>query len=125
MLAYEALGCLLGGTLLITSQDGRLMDMPVSMMHGVFPDFSIPGLILLGLGFLNAAGFFSVLGKMRNAWRITFVALGGLVIWFAVEITIIQQVHWPHFMWGLPVLLGLYVAIRLLPSRKKGMGISL
>jgi hypothetical protein len=50
VIVYEAAGCLLGGSLLIASPDGRYMDMPVEIMHGAFSDFLIPGLILFGLG---------------------------------------------------------------------------
>lgn len=46
---------LLRGSLLVGAPDGRLMDMPVGMMHGVFPNFLIPGLIVLGMGILNEA----------------------------------------------------------------------
>ena len=53
VLGYEAAGALLGGALLIAAPDGRLMDMPVELMRGFFPDFLIPGIILLGLGLLK------------------------------------------------------------------------
>ena len=46
VLAYEGAGALLGGGLLIAAPDGRYMDMPVHIMHGVFSDFLIPGFIL-------------------------------------------------------------------------------
>src|SRR5215203_2274404 len=99
ILSYEAAGCLVGGGLLIGAPDGRLMDMPVNIMHGTFHNFLIPGLILFGLGILNAAAFVSVLRKTTSAWIMTGLALGGLAIWFIVEITILQELHWLHFMW--------------------------
>jgi hypothetical protein len=67
VLGYEAAGCLLGGTLLIAAPNGWLMDMPVDMMHGVFPDFLIPGIILVALGILTSAAFISVLRRSRSA----------------------------------------------------------
>ncbi len=45
VLGYEAAGCLLGGSLLVIAPDGRFMNMPVGIMHGVFPDFFIPGVM--------------------------------------------------------------------------------
>src|SRR5690242_3291531 len=63
VLGYEAVGCLAGGSMLTAAPDGRLMDMPVSLMHGVFPDFLIPGIILFGLGVLNTLAFISVFRK--------------------------------------------------------------
>lgn len=119
VLGYEALGCLAGGAMLIKAPDGRYMDMPVDIMHGTFPDFLIPGIILFGLGILGSFAFFSVLRKKPNDWFLTGLTLGGLLIWFIVEIIILQELHWLHLMWGLPVLLGWVVAIPLIRLRKR------
>jgi hypothetical protein len=116
VLGYEAAGCLMGGSLLVAAPDGRLMDMPASMMNGVFPDFLVPGLILFGLGILNAAAFILVLRKSQYDWVWAGMATGGLLIWFWVEIAILQSLHWQHAMWGLPVILGVVMAIPLIPS---------
>lgn len=121
VLGYEAAGCLLGGGLLVAAPDGRFMAMPVDIMHGAFPDFLIPGIILIALGILNAAAFFAVLRRTRNDWVITGLALGGLAIWFWVEIAILQELHWLHAMWGLPVIVGALVAIPLVPSLQETM----
>ena len=117
VLGYEWVGSLLGGSLLVAAPDGRLMDMPVDIMHGAFRDFLIPGIILFTLGILNAAAFFSVLRRTRSAWLMACLALGGLAIWFWVEIAILLEVHWLHLMWGLPVIVGGLVAIPLVPSQ--------
>src|SRR6185503_7745400 len=111
VLGYEAAGCLLGGTLLVAAPDGRLMDMPVDIMHGVFRDFLIPGIILFGLGILNTFAFVAVLRRTRSDWYMAGLALGGLFIWFVVEIIILQELHWLHLMWGFPVFLGCLVAV--------------
>jgi hypothetical protein len=117
VLGYEAAGCLLGGSLLIAAPDGRFMNMPVDIMHARFHDFFIPGLVLFGLGILNTVAFFFVLRRASSDWFMAGVALGGLFIWFVVEIIILQELHWLHLMWGLPVLLGWVVAIPLIYSR--------
>jgi hypothetical protein len=117
VLGYEAAGAVLGGTLLTVAPDGRFMDMPVVIMHGFFPDFLIPGIILLGLGILNAFAFFSVLQKTTNDWFMASLALGGFIIWFVVEIVILQELHWLHLMWGLPVMLGSLAAFPLIVRR--------
>jgi hypothetical protein len=117
ILAYEAAGCLLGGGLLIAAPDGRYMDMPVEMMHGVFRDFLIPGIILFGLGILNTLAFVTVFRRISFDWFMAGLALGGLFIWFVVEIIILQELHWLHAMWGLPVLLGWVMAIPLIVLR--------
>jgi hypothetical protein len=113
VLGYEAAGCLLGGSLLIAAPDGRLMEMPVDIMHGAFRDFLIPGVLLFGLGILNTAAFVSVLRRRDSDWFMSCLALGGLTVWFVVEIIILQELHWLHLMWGLPVLIGWVMAIPL------------
>lgn len=45
------------------------------------------------------------------------LALGGLAIWFTVEIIILQELHWLHGMWGIPVLLGWVMEIPLVALR--------
>ena len=111
VLGYETAGALSGGILLALAPDGRLMDMPVEIMHGFFKDYLIPGFMLIGLGFLNAAAFITVLLKNRKGWILSSLALGGLVIWFTVEIIILQEFHWLHAMWGFPVIVGCIMII--------------
>ena len=118
VLGYETAGALSGGILLALAPDGRLMDMPVEIMHGFFKDFFTPGFMLIGLGVLNAAAFITVLLKNRIGWILSSLALGGLFIWFTVEIIILQEFHWLHAMWGLPVLVGIMVTIPLVISRR-------
>jgi hypothetical protein len=118
VLGYETAGALSGGFLLVLAPDGRLMDMPVEIMHGFFKDFLTPGFMLIGLGILNAAAFITVLLKNRNGWILASLALGGLFIWFTVEIIILKEFHWLHAMWGLPVLVGIMVTIPLVISRR-------
>jgi hypothetical protein len=106
VLGYEAAGCLLGGSLLVAAPDGRYMEMPVGMMHGVFLDFLVPGIILFGLGILNTLAFITVLRRNISDWFIAGLALGRIVHLVRVEIIILQELHWLHLMWGVPVLLG-------------------
>ncbi len=118
VLGYEGAGALAGGILLVAAPDGRLMDMPVEIMYGVFRDFLIPGLILIGLGILTTAAFVAVLRRTRYDWLLAGLALGALAVWFIVEIAILREVHWLHAMWGLPVLAGGLAALPLVPSRR-------
>jgi len=128
VLGYEAAGCLLGGSFLIAAPDGRLMDLPVSLMNGFFPDFFIPGIILFALGILNTVAFIAVLRKSKSDWVMASLALYGLIIWFWIEITILQELHWLHIMWGLPVIIGAIVSLPLIPKHNltllKGLLIS-
>ncbi len=116
VLGYEGAGALAGGILLVLAPDGRLMDMSVDIMHSVFSNFLIPGLILLGLGILITTAFIAVLRRTQFDWLLCSLGLGGLAIWFITEIIILQELHWLHAMWGLPVLMGCLVAFPLVSS---------
>ncbi len=116
VLGYEGAGALTGGALLIAKPDGSYLDMPVAVMHGAFTSFLIPGVILFLLGALNASAFVAVWRRSRCDWIAAGLALGGLAIWFLVEILILRQLHWQHAISGLPVLWGIGVAIPLIPS---------
>jgi hypothetical protein len=115
VLAYEGLGSLVGGASLVASPQGRSMKIPVELLHGAFASFRIPGLILFGLGLLNLAAFASLWRRRRASWLLAWLALGGMMIWFLVEIVILRELHWLHVMWGYPVLLGALAAVPLLP----------
>ena len=113
VLALEGLGGMLGGVLLAIAPDGHLMKIPVDGMHGAFPDFFIPGILLTGMGVLTSVAFITVLRRSNSDWFMAALALVGFTIWFAVEIAILRQVHWLHIVWGVPVLIGIWAALPL------------
>lgn len=119
ILAYESWGGITGGTLLAFAPDGHVMKMPTDIMNGVFPDFLIPGLILMAMGYLTIAAFFFVLLKNKLDWLFASLALGGYIIWFAVEIIILQELHWLHIMWGMPVVMGFLLTLPMIPASSK------
>lgn len=119
ILAYEGLGALAGGVLLVATPDGSSMRMPVEIMHGFFKDFLIPGIILFGLGVLNVVAFFAVQHSKKSGWIWAALATGGLTIWFLVEIMILGELHWLHAMWGLPVIAAAIAIIPLVPALNK------
>lgn len=117
VLGYEGLGALVGGASLVASPEGHFMKIPVELLHGSFASFRIPGLILFGLGLLNLGAFAAVWRRSRWGWLLAWLAIGGMMVWFLVEILILRQLHWLHVMWGYPVLLGAVAAAPLLPLR--------
>lgn len=118
VLAYEAWGGITGGMLLMTSPDGSSMKMPVEMMHGVFSNFLVPGIILHSMGLLTAAALIAVWTRAKIDWLLAGLVLVGFTIWFAVEIAILGELHWLHIMWGVPVLVGIWAALPLIPRFK-------
>lgn len=121
VLVCEAAGALSGGSLLIAAPDGRLMEMPVSIMYGVFHDFLIPGFILFGLGILNTAALVAVYRRSPADWVIAGLALGGLTVWFGIEIAVLRELHWLHVVWGLPVIVGDVALLSLVPPHHATM----
>ncbi|PWU04381.1 MAG: hypothetical protein C5B52_01585 [Bacteroidetes bacterium] len=117
VLAYEALGAMTGGLLLIMKPDGKFMDMPVNLMHGTFLNFLMPGIILTAMGILSALAFVLLIRRKQNDWLWACIALGGWFIWFYTEIIILQELHWLHLMWAVPVLIGIIVVIPLVIAR--------
>jgi len=119
VLAFEAIGSFIGGPLLIAAPDGRLMSIPVAELQGLFPDFLVPGLLLTALGILNTVAFFVLLRRQPSAWLWVGLALGGFLIWFIVELSVMGAKSWAQAMWGLPILIGLATAWPLALERLK------
>lgn len=114
ILAYEAWGGITGGTLLTFAPDGHIMKMPVEIMHGAFPNFLIPGMILTVLGILTTIAFFEVLHKSKVAWLFSLLSMGGYIIWFMAEIILVGT-SWLQIMWGVPVLVGFLLTLPIIP----------
>jgi hypothetical protein len=93
LLLVQALGGIAGGAALVKAPDGSNMKMSTSLLDGSpFSDYLIPGLVLLlVLGVLPLAAAVLLLVWPRAGWYAAFVVGCGLVIWLAVELTIILQ----------------------------------
>lgn len=95
---FIAVGAIGGGWGLISAPDGSNLGMPLSMLETTpFPDFLIPGWILLtvvGLGTL-AAGILT----LSRLWRYPEAAvIMGCVLmgWIIIQVALIRAVHWLH-----------------------------
>jgi len=116
ILAFEGLGALLGGPLLMAAPDGHVMDMPTEILGGTFPDFLVPGVLLTALGLLNVAAFFVVLLRRPNQRLWAQLAMAGFLVWFAVEFAVVGYGNPAQIIWGVPVLIGGLAAWRLRES---------
>jgi hypothetical protein len=86
---------LAGGWLLASSPDGSAMQMPLHWLeHTPFPDYLIPGLILLGV-FGIGSYIVVVAGLLRlEATPYLAFALGaGQLIWIGVQLAMIRTWH--------------------------------
>ncbi len=98
--AFVALAALLGaaevagGAGLAWRPDGSLLGMPVSLLRGAFPDFLVPGSLLLGLGVLSLAAALGALRGWRAGWVLAGAATAGALVWILVETLLVGYVSW-------------------------------
>lgn len=96
VLAFVALGAIVGGFGLVSSPDGSNLGMSTSILRGTpFTDFTIPGLLLLvviGIG----SGVGALIVFCRHYWSgVSGMLFGGaLLIWITVQVLMLGLVSW-------------------------------
>ena len=127
LLFLLALGAISGGGALIMAPDGRLLEMPLSILEkSPFENFLIPGIILflvLGVApILTATGLIkkskSVLAEKLNmlkdmhwSWTFTLYIAFADILWIQIQMQFIKSVSWLHTFYVFFGLLIILVAL--------------
>lgn len=122
-----ALGAIAGGGALIIAPDGRLLEMPLSVLEkSPFENFLIPGIILfliLGVApILTATGLIkklnssiaeklNLLKDMHWSWTFTLYIAFADILWIQIQMQFIKSVSWLHTFYVFFGLLIILVAL--------------
>lgn len=110
LLIAQATGAIAGGLALVFVPDGSVMGLPLEplLRHSPFPDYSIPGaILLLVLGVFPAFTVWALYARpswhwpdrlnvyrdQHWAWAFSTYVGFGLVIWIAIEILFTRLAH--------------------------------
>ncbi|MCB9282726.1 MAG: hypothetical protein H6563_01520 [Lewinellaceae bacterium] len=132
LLGFLSLGAFYGGTALIISPDGSLLQMPVEMIQdSLFNDYLIPGIILLTIfGIFPAFVIYGLIKKPQSrslqrlnllydyhfAWTFAVYIGIGQIIWINIETLVLNAVAIIHTIYSsLGILI---VCVALLPRTR-------
>ncbi|WP_239713511.1 hypothetical protein [Paenibacillus sp. 19GGS1-52] len=131
--AFLGVGALGGGLALLADPSGEMMGMPSSVLERtIFPDFLIPGILLLVVfGLLPLLILYSLIKRpqwkwadrlnpfteLHSSWALSLYIGFGQIIWIMVQTYMMNAVSLVHVFY---TCLGLLIqAITLLPSVQK------
>lgn len=121
LLAFNGIGALYGGGMLIYDPSGAMLGLPKeTLKHSPFSDFFLPGLILfviLGLGSIVTC-IVAIMKTQGYPFLTIFIGFA-LSIWISVQMLMLQGVHWAHILYG---LIGIALILLGIVLRKKEYG---
>lgn len=123
-LLFQAVSAISGGIMLVWDPTGNLIQMPLRLLkYSPFPDFLIPGLILMLLlgvypsiiayglftrKVIKIMDVFNIYRDQHWAWSASMYLAIMLIIWINVEIIVIGYGHFIqsfYSFWGLIILI--------------------
>jgi len=117
LVAFIATTSTLSGLLMISSPDGAILNLPLSLLEGTpFKNFLVPGILLTTV--VGSVNLYAIFGQMqRRPNRYNWSMAGGIMItgWIVAQILLIQTAHWLHFLY-----LGIGLLIILIAYQLKG-----
>ena len=118
LLAFNGIGALIGGLLLIADPTGWKLRLPLRLLqHSPFDNYLIPGIILfvvIGLGSLSVSAL--VIMRVRNS--ASWVILSGftLAVWISIQILMIREVSTLQILYA---MIGILLMILGIIERRK------
>ncbi|MDP4283690.1 MAG: hypothetical protein Q8891_04665 [Bacteroidota bacterium] len=117
LISFIAVTATSSGIILISNPDGRILDLPLSLLDDTpFKNFLIPGILLtLLVGGINILAVFYYL--KQHPTRYNWAIAGGIMTtgWIIGQMILIHAVHWLHVLY-----LGIGILIILLAYQLKG-----
>lgn len=95
------------------------LGMQIESLHGYFPSFFVPGLILgFIVGGTHLFASYQLIKNQNFAPEASAIAGFGLIIWVYTEIYIIQQAHWLQAVYFALGIITLFTTMGLYKFRK-------
>jgi hypothetical protein len=126
LLTFLGLGAVAGGGPLVLAPNGSLFGIPPSILHDSFPNFFMPGLLLVCfIGIFPLATAYALLAKpkwrfaervnfytdMHWSWTACISVAFTLIFWIQAEMLILRGVHWLHGFYTLLAVVILFIAL--------------
>lgn len=118
LLAFNGIGAVYGGILLIADPEGWKLGIPTSVLkHSPFDDFLIPGIILflvLGLGSLLSCALVILNTRRYPFWVILMGFI--LSVWISIQMLMLRDIHLLQILYA---IIGLSLMILGILERKQ------
>jgi hypothetical protein len=124
LLILQGISAVGGGAVLVAAPDGSMLGMPLSALDGTpFPNFLIPGLILLVvLGITPLVIAYGLVRRFRWAWPAALLFGPALMVWIIVQILLIGYSNEPPLQAIYGALGSLILVVSILPSVRRAAG---
>mgnify|MGYP006283868997 FL=1 len=121
LMVFQGMSGVFGGAGLVIDPTGNMMRMPLRWLEGSpFGNYLVPGIILLlVLGVFPLVVSWYLRKPSRNAWLGALITAGGLLVWLAVQVSIIGYQPRPPLQLIYAVEALLILASALIPRVRK------
>ena len=102
LLMFNGVNALVGGFMMIVDPSGGKMQLPLSYLeHAPFSDFLVPGIVLfIANGLFSVAVVIAVFYKYRLYCQLIMVQGAILLGWILVQVLMVQQIFFLHYLMG-------------------------